>query len=236
MSQQAKGYALFADDYDGNVPLQYGSYLSVNSGYYMGGGTHYNFGQLWRAGIMNEKDILICPSQSTLGVENSAETKFAAIPGGKYVNPFHISRGGSPPANGQTWEMSDDMNAYHSHTYYGIRPVTRMPYIGPVLTNFPIDYNLVKLDDYAELAILSEFAYMRFIQGDSNGVPFTPEVFHGNQMTAAYGDGHVHVVGDSTGNKFISRMAVDKGNDFYQTEGAGFPKPNSYWAQLDADP
>lgn len=239
MSQQVKGYALFAGDYDGNVPLQYGTSERRNNGYWMGASVHFNFGQLWRAGIMTEKDILICPSQSTLGVENSASTYFGPLLGGKYIRPGATLL----PANGETWEMSDDMSEIHSHTYYGARPVTEMlPYIGwgsPTwqgfgigVNNFPIDYLTVTLDDYAEVAILSEFAYMRYMHNDT----YTPEVFHGNQMTAAYGDGHVNVVRDPGGWKFINRLAVDRGNGMYRSEGDGYPQPNSYWAQLDADP
>ena len=166
-AQQMRVYNLFAGDYDNQIPLQWWSGQPRNSNYYVVNGRYNNFGNMWRAGILNEVRILACPSYDG--------PKWQSVL--RWVGPETLKWLDSAPNN-------------TSLQMYSIRPVTLT---GPGGIGMPagadIDYGLVKIDDYANRAVVTEALYMRY-NPDSEG-------FHDNQgTTTAFGDGHAKYVWD----------------------------------------
>lgn len=131
------------------------------------------------------------------------------------------------------WMMNSDMDELSDipsdggaiAMYYSVRPEAEHWFSDD---RQPIDENLVRLSDYADLAIITENLYMRYPQNQPE--PGYYEVFHGSGSVTGYGDGHVKFV---EGGDWLERLHVDRSRAFYKTAGDGWPKPGGVWWQLD---
>lgn len=206
MSQQAKIYALFAVDYDDKVPLHWWSGARRNSQYYRVNDRYNNFSNMWRAGLLEDERILICPSY------DGPKWQAALIGVG---DDAYKSLDSSVPTNLQM---------------YAVHPVTLTGPGGAMSPDNDIDERLVKFSRYGHKAIITESLYMRYGS--------TWEKFHDNEgTTTAYGDGHVKFVGDRTGDRFLNRLRVQRGNSTYYiddpADGEGGDLQGGVWYDLD---
>jgi hypothetical protein len=189
--QQVTYHVMFASSYDDKVPLQYATGKLRNSAYFQPNSRYHNFGNLWRAGLLSEEQIFVCPS---------------------YDGEDQWYLGLNP-----TFEDLPTASMFNS------RPAKYHTYNGAVNE---IDENLVRLDDYADKAIVSERLYAWY----NGSMPF-----HWREgVTAGYGDGHVTFVRDRTGARFINNLTVNRENsDYYDdTDGDGHPDAGA-WYELD---
>jgi len=192
--QQVRSYYFFADAYDGRAPLQYGTHERRNSSYFKVNNRFHNFGNLWRAGVIDEERILVCTSYRGepyyLGCDNAAVDEFDDLPALSMVNS---------------------------------RPVMNLSNFGG---ENPIEESLVRLDDYATKAIVSEKLYAWY----GKDCPF----HWGEGLTAGYGDGSAAFVDDSDGSKFIERLTVSRGtNDYYRDGDSDGELEGGAWHELD---
>ena len=209
-AQQMRSYALFSADYDSQIPLQWWSGARRNSNYYVVNGRYNNFGNLWRAGVFSEVRTIACPSYDG--------PKWQTVL--KWVGPDNLKWLESAPTT-------------TSLQMYSIRPVTLT---GPggigMPVGAPIDFGLVKLDTYADKALVTEALYMRY-NPDS-------EAFHNNQgTTTAYGDGHAKYVWDRNGTYFLNGLRTNNSDGYYYvndpSDGPDGKLSGGVWYKLDQE-
>lgn len=135
VGQQVKYLHLFASDYDGRTTMQHGTHQSRNSNYYLVNGRYHNFGNIWRAGIFEEVEILMCPARHEPFL---------------YHTPFGFDENHD--------ELSDTPRVIC--TYYSVRPEINHGTSG----YNEIDDNLVNIAGYDHEAVISESLYMRYPQ------------------------------------------------------------------------
>ena len=95
-----------------------------------------------------------------------------------------------------------------NHCDYSYRPENR-------------DSGLSNLLLVADKAIISEDLYARY----SN------RRFHRELNVTGYGDGHAKMIYDKDGSKFMNRIKVDRGFNYYRTKGLS--EPSGVWGILD---
>lgn len=128
--QQLLLYHVFAEDYKGKIPLQYATSRRANSSYFKAFDRYFNFANIWRAGLIEEEQMLVCP---TYNQGTTART---------YL--------------GMSGEDVDQFTDEPLVTMYNARPAAFMSYNGD---ENPIDEALVLLDDHSQHAILSDRLY-----------------------------------------------------------------------------
>ena len=91
-----------------------------------------------------------------------------------------------------------------------------------------IDDNLILMDNFGGVAILSESLYQRYYHNEEN----SGEPFHRDGNMTGYGDGHVKYVAD---DGFLDELKTNRGGGFYRTSGEGYPTPTGIWGILDSE-
>ena len=187
-------YQGFSNEYDGKVPFQY-YWMKRHNLFYSKSNRRFNFGVIQKAGNLNEVNILVCPSYKG---------------GSSWPNRL-LGTGVSP-------NRDLESTGLESYTHYNARPITQ----SPGLTDIPVTSRLVKLDDFAEYAIISESSYLMY---GSNGDPF--HEFQGAVTT--YGDGHVLFVRGK--NTFIAtaRSRREDSDYFSDADSDGIPESGIWW-------
>lgn len=209
VSQQVKVYAVFAADYDSRIPLQWWSGQPRNSNYYRVNDRSNNFSNIYRAGLLKDEGILVCPSYE------------------------------GPKWQSMLIGVGDDDHRYLDSTpltnyqMFSVRPVTLT---GPGGTQMPpnneIEHSLVSYARYSDKAIVTEALYMRY---GSDWESFHDN----KGTTTAYGDGHAKFVWDESGERFLNELRVNRGYHFYYNDdpadGEDGDLQGGVWHILDTD-
>lgn len=198
--QQGLMLNMFASDFDGKTTLQYGTNEPRNSNYYVVNGRHHNFGNMWRADYLTDLNILVCPQRH--------------YPLFAYHLPVLMDNDRSK------LDFSGSMT-----TDYSVRPEVNHKASGEDLD---LSEDLVRLNDYADVAILSENLYMRYPQSEQQ------ELFHEIGNTVGFGDGSVRFIRLENIPVFHN-LYTDRSTNFYKTEGESKPAASGIWYHLDAN-
>lgn len=134
--QQLVLYFVFAEDYKGKVPLQFTTDGRRNSSFFKKNNKYHNFGNIWRAGLVHDEQVLVCPTYE----KGTTATNYLGM------------------ADENVDQFSDEPEV----VMYNSRPVTGMTLIGP---ENDIDEALALLDDHTHHALISDRLYAFYGRG-----------------------------------------------------------------------
>ena len=110
---------------------------------------------------------------------------------------------------------------------YSVRPETNH---GTTGAN-EIDDNLVLMDNFANVAVISESLYQRYNHNAEN----SGEQFHKDGNMTGFGDGHVKYISDDLTSSFLEELKTNRDSSYYRTNGASYPLETGIWGILDSE-
>ncbi len=206
--QHGQLYAMFAVDYDDQVPVNYRAAARRHSFFYKVHTQNYNYARFYQTGLLSDVEVLKCPSFAN----------FNGFKGGEKVVGY------DPGV--QTLQEVDKLTSGGFMLAYQARPQVNVPLGG---TDPPINSYLTKLDDLSPLKAMTADSFYLMYKTANGGDPYHKD----SGVPVGYADGSVHFIEGR--DDLILQSQTQNGNAIYwnDTDGDGHPDPPSLWGLLD---
>lgn len=202
---QAQFYAMFAAEFNNEVPLNYRANARRHSFFYKVHQQNYNFARFRQIGLLNDIEALKCPSFDNAGGRDDV-------------------LGYSP--NFRTFEQIELSTSGGIISTYQARPQVNVNVSG---ADPPIASFLTKLDDLPPRAALTSESF--YLMYDGQGA----EPFHRSHgVVISYADGSGQFI-EGRNDIIAQSQTLNGNNDYWQdTDGDEHPDPPSLWGLLDS--